>query len=665
MLRLPAVVLSLFILLVASLSAAETIDPQFVRHPKIQSVTLSPEGDKLAIVMIDQGERVLTVMTLDPLEITYVLRFTGDEEVHNAYWVNNERIVTSLRFRIGWLDQPRVAPNLYALNYDGRSQKNVFGYHVGHGQNEMDSRIQRQEIQYASAEVIHPLPNDRKHMLVRSMPWKRQGYNYFYDETAYGEILKLNVYNGRTRTVMPSPVRGGTVFANDDGEITFARGIDGHGMLALHKYHNEEWQRIGNAQQDQEVTPFAYDKTGTTAYLLSRVDTDKTVVKAMDLATGKQSLVFADDDVDVQAVTVVAQAPLAVLTENGLPQWHTLDSTHPVQGFLRGFAKSFPGYRVFLESLSENQEIAVLSVSGDNLPRDFFLANLKENSAEFLLSAADWLQPDDLARTEAFSTESRDGSPLRGYLTFPRNSSRENLPMVVIPHGGPQTRDYWTYDGEAQLLAQKGYLVLKVNFRGSDGYGHQFQRASDRHWGDLVQNDIADAVRWAISAGYVDPRRICIYGASFGAYSAMMNAIREPGLYRCAAGFAGVYDLPLMYGAGDIPGDRRGEAYLERVIGRDQQQLHEFSPVHNVEAITVPVFLAHGGRDERAPIEHAYRLEKALKENGAKVTTLYYPAGEHGYYEESANLALYSALMEFLDTHIGVEAQPAQQHSAE
>ncbi|MFS1524914.1 alpha/beta hydrolase family protein [Microbulbifer sp. 2304DJ12-6] len=260
-------------------------------------------------------------------------------------------------------------------------------------------------------------------------------------------------------------------------------------------------------------------------------------------------------------------------------------------------------------------------------------------------------------QADAFTT--KDGFRIGTYLTFPRGD-KNTLPMVVVPHGGPHARDYWGYDQDAQILSQYGYLVLQINFRGSTGYGDHFYDAGRLEWGGKIQSDIFDAVNWAVEKGYADPERICIYGGSFGGYSALMNPIRYPDLYQCAIGHVGVYDLEMMYKKGDIKRRDRGLAYLKRELSKNEHFLKENSPLHNTSRLNLPLMIVHGEQDERVPVEHAEHMLKQLKKEHKPVKSLIISNAGHGFYSEENNLQFYTELLRFLDQHIGVGASEQQ-----
>ncbi|MFD0739423.1 alpha/beta hydrolase family protein [Lysobacter koreensis] len=249
--------------------------------------------------------------------------------------------------------------------------------------------------------------------------------------------------------------------------------------------------------------------------------------------------------------------------------------------------------------------------------------------------------------------QARDDLTLHGYVTFPRGSSGKNLPTIVMPHGGPfGVQDVWGFDGDVQMLAQAGYAVLQLNFRGSAGYGADYIHAGGRQWGLKMQDDLTDATRWAIQQGIADPKRVCIYGASYGGYASLMGVAKEPGLYQCAVGYVGVYDLPTMHTQGDIQQRGSGETYIKEWIG-EREGLAATSPNRIAERIKVPVFLAAGGEDQRAPIEHSKMMEQALRKAGVPVETLYYDTEGHGFYLDAHQQEYYTRLLAFLSRSLG------------
>jgi dipeptidyl aminopeptidase/acylaminoacyl peptidase len=239
------------------------------------------------------------------------------------------------------------------------------------------------------------------------------------------------------------------------------------------------------------------------------------------------------------------------------------------------------------------------------------------------------------------------------YLTLPQGIEPKKLPMVLLVHGGPWARDGWGYDAQAQWLANRGYAVLQVNYRGSTGFGKAFVNAANLEWGRRMHDDLIDAVDWAITQRIADPARVGIYGASYGGYSAMMGAIREPTLYRCAVGLSGVYDLAKLFKWGDTHRSDYGKAYLKWARGEDPADLAARSPNKQADRVQIPVLLAHGLLDDRADIKHAHALESALKHNGKPVELIVFGRMGHSILLEDQKQEFYARLLQFLDANIG------------
>ncbi|MDC3124682.1 prolyl oligopeptidase family serine peptidase [Gammaproteobacteria bacterium] len=215
------------------------------------------------------------------------------------------------------------------------------------------------------------------------------------------------------------------------------------------------------------------------------------------------------------------------------------------------------------------------------------------------------------------------------------------------------------------MLAHYGYAVLQLNFRGSGGFGRSFQEAGQGQWGAAMQDDLTDATRSLIRQGVADPQRICVYGASYGAYAALMAAVREPRLYQCVIGSMGVYDLPMMFREGDIPETSSGLEFLRRTLGTNLKLQQARSPTHNAEKIQASVLLIHGTADQRAPIKQVKAMKAAMDDAGKSYEWLEIKAGGHGFFDESNRELAYRRVLKFLDANIGQPREVTLQNSAQ
>jgi dipeptidyl aminopeptidase/acylaminoacyl peptidase len=232
-------------------------------------------------------------------------------------------------------------------------------------------------------------------------------------------------------------------------------------------------------------------------------------------------------------------------------------------------------------------------------------------------------------------------------------------PMVVMAHGGPfGIYDTWGFDDEVQFLASHGYAVLQVNYRGSGGRGEEFEQAGWKGWGTTIQDDITDGVRWAIDQKLAEPNRICTFGASFGGYTALFQPILNPGMYKCAIGYVGVYDLPLMRKTDKNMGQsKRTARFFDRTLGTDMDALAKVSPVQRVTEINVPVMLVHGGDDHTADLNQYKAMTAALKNAGKPVETFLAPGEGHGFYKSENRAELFRRMDTFLKKYIGSNAK--------
>jgi dipeptidyl aminopeptidase/acylaminoacyl peptidase len=310
---------------------------------------------------------------------------------------------------------------------------------------------------------------------------------------------------------------------------------------------------------------------------------------------------------------------------------------------------------VTLTSVSNDERRAIFLVSSSDDPGTYFLFDSEKNTFEELAKLMPWLERPKLGRAKPITLKARDGLELHGYLTLPAAGPQRGLPLVLMPHGGPRGRDFGTFDPLVQLMASRGYGVLQVNFRGSVGYGLAFDKAGWREWGGKMQDDLTDAVRWSVSQGIADPSRICVFGASYGGYAAMMGLAATPELFRCGVDYVGVTDINLLLRT--IPRAwETARAELNLQIGdpkADKDLLAARSPVNLAQNIRVPVLMAYGKRDPRVVFQHATRFEDALQRAKVPYELIVKTNEGHGYAKFENQVEFGTRLVEFLGKYIG------------
>lgn len=291
----------------------------------------------------------------------------------------------------------------------------------------------------------------------------------------------------------------------------------------------------------------------------------------------------------------------------------------------------------------------------DRQPGKYYFYDATNDKLEHVATLRPWINEEHMAEMKPITYKSRDGLTIHGYLTLPKGREAKNLPVVINPHGGPWARDEWGFNPEVQLLANRGYAVLQMNFRGSTGYGREFWMKSFKQWGKTMQDDITDGVEWLKKEGIADPDRIAIYGASYGGYATLAGITFTPELYACAVDYVGVSNMftfmntvpaywepfkKMMY---EMVGDPKADSLL----------LREASPVFFVDRIQCPLFIAQGATDPRVNKAESDQVVEALKARGIEVQYMVKDNEGHGFHNEENRFEFYAAMDKFLEQHIG------------
>ena len=614
----------------------------FTRFPKVRAARVSPKGTYVAVLSEDRGRRSLAFLNVATRR-ALVVNPDVESGIGRFFWANDERLVIELVDNVGYLAAPVSRGEIFAINADGQGGRLIFGYRAGGDQ--VGSHIKRAETTLAWGRVISPLRNDPRHVLIEQFSMQEAS-------NRVADIYKLDVYTGVETQVARSPLAGAAVYTDEDGELRLAGGLDDSGRQRYFFFEGHGWRDLGSISGLPAGTePLGYLPREHAIYV-SEPSGDGFAVWQVAIDTGERKPVATTGTAPVsdKVEDPASGRIVAIESEPDLPTWEFVDKGHPLSRVIQGLLAAYPGENVRIVNNTDDGRKALVFVYGDRDPGRYLLVDSTTMSAEPIAEARPWVKPEEMAEMSAFHIPASDGLRIHGYITLPLRAQPGTLPpMVVLPHGGPHgVRDDWGFDPEVQLLAQQGYAVLQVNYRGSGGYGEAYEKAGYRKWGDRVVQDIVDATRFAVRKGYADPRRICIYGGSFGAYAALQGSILAPDLYRCAVGYAGIYDLTLLSQTGDIRLERSGRGYLRTAVGEDEIALQKASPAGHADQIAARVLLIHGKRDERAPIEHAEALRDALTARGRPPEWLVEPKEGHGFYDEAARERMYGRLLEFL-----------------
>jgi len=634
--------------LLAMTGQAGAVDLEhYLRRDTFTDIKISPTGAFYAATIPMEDRTGLAIVRREDGKLIGSFVPPKNNHANDFDWVNDKRVLIGLAEKFGSLDEPQPTGELFGINADGGRGELLIGYRVqsrGPG-----TRIQPKKVEAVAAFMIDALPDQDRRVLVKVMP---------FSVDPFTSAERLDVNSGQRTPVARAPVQRADFVADGKGEVRFADGAAGDNVNKL--YYRDgagaAWKMINDQGVSQRIErALGFSEDGRLAYLLVEQPSGPDTIVSWNPATDERRELLRDEVVDPAKVIYRrgTSIPIGALYLGDTPRTRFFDETSADARLQRSLEQAFGGQAVFITSSSRDGRLAMVQVWSGSNPGDFYVFDTQAKKADLVVSRSQWVDPDTTAVVQPIALKARDGMPLHGFVTRPRGSEDKRLPMVVMPHGGPFfVYDDGAYDMESQLLAAAGYAVLQVNFRGSSNFGRAHANAGSREWGGAMQDDLTDATRWAVAEGIADGAKVCMYGASYGGYAALMGVAKEPSLYACAAGYVGVYDLPIMYTTGDIQRRGSGETYLREWVG-DRTALAAVSPVNLAERIKVPVFLAAGGEDERAPILHTRRMEAALKKAGVPVDTLYYPTEGHGFYTDAHRREYYTRLLAFLSNSLG------------
>ncbi len=643
------------------LLAANVPVEDFFRPAEFSLPQLSPDGTHIAFVAHQGWSGAIGVLNLATKKMS-LIEAAKKESVGWLTWASNERIVfrVQLQTDTGTSSGLYDLGGLYAVGRDGSNPKELVpsitrqirgGRDGGKGLN--GSLIPR---------FLHPLPQDPDHVLVsfnRMVPRDRNGVSVRLKRGDSLGVYLVNVHTGSRDLVEPvfAHVQGwGT---DNAGKVRLGYSVEDDRTEFFHRgVGSKEWTKIYTWQiTDPDFDVLGFDAIAGKLYVASNQGRDTTALYSFDADTRELGApILASDDFDLDNASLrfdpVSNQLLGVEYEAEKTVFHAVnDAAAQTQKRLQ---QALPDLQPSIVSQSLDGRIALVEASSDRRPSVYFLYERDAKKLSMIGSSRSWLKTSDLSPMKPISFAARDGFKVRGYLTLPAGNAGSKPPLVVLPHGGPWVRDYWGFDPEVQFLANRGYAVLQVNFRGSAGFGRKFLEAGYQEWGAAMQDDVTDAVKWVIAEGSVDADRVGIYGASYGGFAAMAGLCFTPELYRCGVNVCGVTDMRTFMQ--NIPDEKKLlRANMERLVGdpkEDSELLKRRSPQHNVERIAVPVLLAYGQEDTVVEIKQGDRFHRELKRNGKEVKYLVFPDEGHGFFRRENQLKFYGELEQFLDRHL-------------
>lgn len=485
-------------------------------------------------------------------------------------------------------------------------------------------------------------------------------------DRSLADAYRIDLRTGARELAARNPGSAIGYLADDRGRVRVAWSLDAEGRYEISTRPSERkpWRKVRTYAIEDEIAPLRFHRDGRRIYMTSNQGRDLSRLVLLDLQTGSESEVAADPsgrvDLDLALFSEGTGEPNAARYFDDRPRWV---ARHPkVEKALALAAGARPGAAT-LESWSGDLDRWIVTLSAANDPGATYLLDLPRGRATLLSESRPWLAPFPLADMEPIHFPARDGLPLSGYLTRPSGGGGRPLPLVLLVHGGPWSRDRWEFSEEVQLFANRGYAVLQVNFRGSTGFGKRFARAAQKEFGRAMQNDLLDAVAWAVGSGIADPGKVAIVGGSYGGYAVLEALASTPQTFACGVDYAGPSDLVTLIEA--FPPSwkpflsRRWFPFVGNpAIPEDREDLRRRSPLGRADAIVDPLLIFQGANDPRVTQAQSDAIVRSVAKRGVPVTYLLAGDEGHSFGNRETALAVRRATEQFLARCLGGREQP-------
>lgn len=617
----------------------------FFRPPRFAGMSLSPDGRSIAALASVGGRQNLVIVDHVTKEARPVSSLTDRDVVWFA-WVNDRRLILRTG-SLGERDADARGGGLFAVDRDGGASRQL-----AEGIDEMKGAA----IRFTARPTVflRRLDGGGDDVIVQELVAEP-------GRVSSGGLFRLDTRTGRRKALSTgAPASGeGEHWVVDGSGAARALKVTSRNTVAVYfrALADGPWEKLDEHPADRPGWhPIAIDGDGRSLIASWQKDRDRAAIVRYDTQARAVAEVLAEHpQVDLREAVMDGDRVVGVRYEADREATAWFDPA--LARIQDGVDKAFPDSVNRLSWSADRQRVLVAQRS-DRSPGAFHLLDRQTGRIEWLADRAAWIRPEEMAAMRPVRYPARDGLEIPAYLTVPRGSAGKDLPLVVLVHGGPWVNGaQWRFDPEVQFLASRGYAVLQPNFRGTTRYGWKHFSSSFGQWGLAMQDDLEDGVRWAVREGVADGRRVCIAGASYGGYAAMMGLAKTPGLYRCGINWVGVTDLRLLFTAAWSDGAYSDfiQYRAKDMIGdpdRDRDRLAAVSPVQQAAKIRAPVLLAYGAQDRRVPLQHGTDLRSALEAAGGNVEWLLFEGEGHGFRKPENRRRFYQSVERFLARHL-------------
>ncbi|OGS06667.1 MAG: peptidase [Elusimicrobia bacterium RIFOXYA12_FULL_51_18] len=606
----------------ACLVAREIPMRDFFRDPEKTSYSISPDGKYISFMAPYKNRLNIFVRERVGGEAVLVSSETERPITGGYFWKGNDRIIYMKDFK--------GDENFHIVSVDrtGTDLKDLTPYPG------------------VRARIIDDLPDNDLEMIIGM---NRRNKEIF-------DVFRLNVKTGELSLAAENPGNITGWLTDHYGRLRAAVTTDGTEHTLLYREDEKgEFKPVIATSFKESFDPMFFTFDNKRLYALSNLGRDKAAVVEFDPALKKETAVlYEHPEVDVSSLFYSRKRK--VLISARYATWKSFRKFFDpeFEAMVQDLEKQLPGYEVGIQENDKAENLYIVRTYSDRTLGTYYLYDWPAKKLEKLAEVSPWLDEKEMAEMKPVSYKSRDGLIINGYLTVPKGVEAKNLPLVVNPHGGPWVRDSWGFNPEVQFLANRGYAVLQMNYRGSTGYGRKFWEASFKQWGLKMQDDITDGVNYLINERIADPKRVAIYGGSYGGYATLAGAAFTPGLYACAVDYVGVSNL-LTFMKTIPPYWKPMLDQMHEMVGdpaTEEEKMKAVSPAFHAARIKAPLFVAQGAKDPRVNINESNQIVENLRKRGVAVEYMVKDNEGHGFHNEENRFDFYEAMEKFLSRHL-------------